>query len=129
MEKAKVQTLNIKKVREINPLVHNITNIVVANFSANGLLAIGASPVMADAVEEAADMAKIANAVVLNMGTLNSEIVKAMILAGKSANKHGIPVILDPVGVGATTFRTESAKKILNEVRYIHCSGKCSGNS
>lgn len=115
MENSKVQTL-LKKVRETNPLVHNITNIVVANFSANGLLAIGASPVMADAVEEAADMAKVAGALVLNMGTLNSETVKAMILAGKSANSHGIPVVLDPVGVGATPFRTESAKNILSEV-------------
>ena len=116
MEKANVHSI-IKKVRMKNPLIHNITNIVVANFSANGQLAIGASPVMADAVEEAADMAKIANAVVLNMGTLHSESVKAMLLAGKSANQKGIPVILDPVGVGATSFRTESAKKILKEVK------------
>ncbi|WP_394232360.1 hydroxyethylthiazole kinase [Niallia oryzisoli] len=116
MEKVKVHAL-LKKVRETNPLIHNITNIVVANFSANGLLALGASPVMADAVEEAAEMAKAAAAVVLNMGTLNRETVEAMIAAGKSANECGIPVILDPVGVGATAYRTEAAKKLVKEVK------------
>lgn len=116
MEKSRVYAV-LKKVRDSNPLIHNITNIVVANFSANGLLALGASPVMADAVEEAADMAKVADAVVLNMGTLNSESSKAMMLAGKSANEKGVPVILDPVGVGATPFRTKIAQQIIQEVK------------
>src|SRR6476619_4052050 len=116
MEKAYVQSL-LKKIRTTNPLIHNITNIVVSNFSANGLLALGASPVMADAVEEAADMAKVSDAVVLNMGTINSETAKAMIVAGKSANENGIPVILDPVGVGATTYRTAVSKRLLQEVK------------
>lgn len=116
MEKSKVYAL-IKKVRDVNPLIHNITNIVVANFSANGLLALGASPVMADAVEEVGDMAKIANAVVLNMGTLNRETVEAMVIAGKSANKHDIPVVFDPVGVGATPFRTQVAQKLIQEIK------------
>lgn len=115
MDKIKVHSL-MKKVRETNPLIHNLTNIVVANFSANGLLAMGASPVMADAVEEVAEMAKVANAVVLNMGTLNSQSAEAMIVAGQSANKYKIPVILDPVGVGATSFRTQVAQKIVKEV-------------
>ncbi|MBM7647374.1 hydroxyethylthiazole kinase [Bacillus ectoiniformans] len=105
------------KVREGNPLIHNITNIVVANFTANGLLAIGASPIMADAVEEVADMAKVADALVLNMGTIDETKVKAMIIAGQSANRHGVPVIFDPVGAGATPYRTEMAKKILREVK------------
>lgn len=116
MEKSKVHAL-LKRVREVNPLIHNITNIVVANFSANGLLALGASPVMADAVEEVDEMAKSADAVVLNMGTLNRESVEAMIVAGKSANEQGVPVILDPVGVGATSYRTEAATKLINEVK------------
>ena len=116
MQKSKVSAL-IKKVRDTNPLIHNITNIVVANFSANGLLALGASPVMADAVEEVADMAKVANAVVLNTGTLNRETVEAMLIAGKSANEHGIPVVFDPVGVGATPFRTKVAQKLIQEVK------------
>ncbi|MCM3569551.1 hydroxyethylthiazole kinase [Neobacillus mesonae] len=99
-----------------NPLVHNITNTVVTNFTANGLLALGASPVMANAPEETADMAKIARSLVLNIGTLTVQTVEAMILAGKSANEHHIPVIFDPVGAGATPFRTESARKILSNV-------------
>ncbi len=107
----------LTKVQNSNPLVHNITNVVVTNFTANGLYALGASPVMAYAPEEVADMAKIAGAVVLNIGTLNRELVDAMILAGQSANAHGVPVLLDPVGAGATSFRTESALRILKEVK------------
>ena len=106
----------LQKVREVNPLVHNITNVVVTNFTANGLLALGASPVMANAKEEAADMAKIASSLVLNIGTLNSQTVEAMMLAGKAANEHGVPVIFDPVGAGATPYRTETAQKLMNEV-------------
>lgn len=106
----------IQKLRVNQPLVHCITNIVVANFQANGLLALGASPVMADAVEEAAEIASISSCTVLNIGTLKRETVKAMLLAGKSANQHGKPVVLDPVGAGATTFRKESVLGILHEV-------------
>ncbi|MED3562945.1 hydroxyethylthiazole kinase [Bacillus xiapuensis] len=107
----------LEKVREKNPLVHNITNVVVTNFTANGLLALGASPVMAYAPEEVADMAKIAGALVINMGTLNSGEIESMIIAGKSANANGVPVLLDPVGAGATTFRTETAKRLIKEIR------------
>lgn len=106
----------LRKVREENPLVHNITNTVVTNFTANGLLAIGASPVMASAPEEVADMAKISSSLVLNIGTLTAQTVESMILAGKSANEHNVPVIFDPVGAGANRFRTESAQKIMSEV-------------
>jgi hydroxyethylthiazole kinase len=115
MEKQVVSTL-LQKVREQNPLVHNITNVVVTNFTANGLLSLGASPVMAYAIEETADMASIAGALVLNIGTLNETEVQSMIIAGKSANRHGVPVIFDPVGAGATNYRTETAKKIIREV-------------
>ena len=87
-------------VRESNPLVHNITNVVVTNFTANGLLALGASPVMAYAKEEVAEMASIAGALVLNMGTLRPDEVEAMLLAGKSANRNDVPVLFDPVGAG-----------------------------
>jgi len=107
----------LEKVREVNPLVHNITNVVVTNFTANGLLALGASPVMANAKEEAADMAKIASSLVLNIGTLNPQTVEAMILAGKEANVHDVPVIFDPVGAGATPYRTETAQRLMNEVK------------
>ncbi|KEF37724.1 hydroxyethylthiazole kinase [Schinkia azotoformans MEV2011] len=107
----------INRIRENKPLIHNITNIVVANFTANGLLALGAKPVMASAPEEVEEMTKAANALVLNMGTLNREHLKAMINSGKAANENGIPVVLDPVGVGATQFRTESAQQLLREVK------------
>ncbi|SFL95529.1 hydroxyethylthiazole kinase [Gracilibacillus orientalis] len=107
----------IEEVRKQQPLIHNITNQVVMNFTANGLYAVGAAPVMAHAKEEVEEMARIASAVVLNIGTLTKEQVDAMILAGKSANQAGVPVVLDPVGVGATTFRTDSANRILQEVK------------
>jgi len=116
MEKAEIAAL-LEKVRETRPLVHNITNVVVTNFTANGLLALGASPVMAYAKQEVADMAKLAGALVLNIGTLNETEVEAMLIAGKAANEAGVPVVLDPVGAGATAYRTETARRILSEVR------------
>lgn len=106
----------LAQIRERKPLIHNITNIVVANFSANGLLALGASPAMANALEEAAEMATHADALVLNIGTCTQDQIDAMILAGKAANKKGIPVILDPVAIGATTFRTSAVKQILTKI-------------
>lgn len=107
----------LAKLQKTKPLVHNMTNVVVTNFTANGLYALGASPVMAYAPEEVADMAKVAGAVVLNIGTLSSDLVEAMIIAGRSANENGVPVLLDPVGAGATRFRTESSLRIMREVR------------
>jgi hydroxyethylthiazole kinase len=106
----------LEAVRVQNPLVHNITNVVVTNFTANGLLALGASPVMAYSKLEVADMAKIAGALVLNIGTLNENEVEAMLIAGKAANENGVPVILDPVGAGATSYRTKTARQILEQV-------------
>lgn len=106
----------LTRLREKTPLIHNITNVVVTNFTANGLLAIGASPVMAYAKEEVADMASVADALVLNIGTLNADNVTSMIIAGKAANAANTPVILDPVGAGATAFRTTSIQRILQEV-------------
>ena len=77
----------LEKVRAENPLVHNITNQVVTNFTANGLLALGASPVMANAKEEVAEMAQLADALVLNIGTLTQDTVEAMVIAGQAANE------------------------------------------
>jgi len=116
MEKTKVVRL-LNKVRTEKPLIHNITNVVVTNFTANGLLALGASPVMAYAPEEVAEMAAMAGSLVLNIGTLNSQVVESMLIAGKAANEHGVPVILDPVGAGATAYRTETALKLLKELK------------
>ncbi len=100
-----------------SPLVHNITNYVVMNNTANALLAIGASPVMAHAQEEVEDMARIASAVVINMGTLSPAWVKAMVIAGETAHENGTPVIFDPVGVGATPFRNHVAKEIVTRCK------------
>jgi hydroxyethylthiazole kinase len=115
MNKQEIASL-LKKVRTEKPLIHNITNVVVTNFTANGLLALGVSPVMAYAPEEVAEMAAMAGSLVLNIGTLNAQVVESMLIAGKSANKHGVPVILDPVGAGATAFRTETARKLIEEL-------------
>ncbi|MBB6638216.1 hydroxyethylthiazole kinase [Cohnella thailandensis] len=107
----------LQEVRDRNPLVHNITNVVVTNFTANGLLALGASPVMAYAKQEAADIAGIAGALVLNIGTLNEVEVEAMKIAGRAANERGVPVVLDPVGAGASAYRTETARSLLSAIR------------
>lgn len=107
----------LEKIRKKRPLIHNLTNTVVTNFTANGLLALGASPVMADSEEEAADMAKVADGVLLNLGTIYPRIVNAMVEAGKSANRRGIPVVMDPVGLGATPYRLQVFKEILQQVR------------
>jgi hydroxyethylthiazole kinase len=104
------------RLRETKPLVHQITNYVVMNETANATLALGALPVMAHAQEEVEEMARIAGALVLNIGTLSAHWVEAMLLAGRAANAAGVPVVLDPVGVGATRYRTDTAKRILDEV-------------
>ena len=107
---------SLRRLREAKPLVHQITNYVVMNETANATLALGALPVMAHAREEVEEMAAIAGALVLNIGTLSPHWVDAMLLAGRVANERGVPVVLDPVGAGATTYRTETAKRILDEV-------------
>ncbi|MCM2675438.1 hydroxyethylthiazole kinase [Alkalicoccobacillus plakortidis] len=106
----------LNQLKEMNPLIHCMTNMVVTTYTANGLLAIGSSPVMAYAKEEVQDMATAAGALLLNIGTPSVELTEAMILAGKAANKAGKPVILDPVGAGATAFRTDICHQILKEV-------------
>ncbi|WP_164670793.1 hydroxyethylthiazole kinase [Virgibacillus doumboii] len=106
----------INKVRENQPLIHHLTNQVVMNFTANGLLSFGGTPVMAKSEEEASDMAAIADGVLLNIGTVTAPDIPAMIAAGQAANENEIPVVLDPVGVAATPFRTTAVKRILKEV-------------
>ncbi len=108
---------NLLLLKEKAPLIHNITNFVVMNNTANALLAIGASPVMSHAVEEMEDMVKIASALVINMGTLNADWVHSMVLAGKAATKKGIPVVFDPVGAGATSYRNQVAEQIIKECK------------
>jgi hydroxyethylthiazole kinase len=106
---------DLAAIREHKPLVHQITNYVVMNETANATLALGALPVMAHAPEEVEELASVAGALVLNIGTLSKQWVDAMLLAAKAANGAGAPVVLDPVGAGATRFRTDTAKRILDE--------------
>jgi hydroxyethylthiazole kinase len=101
-------------IRERKPLVHNITNYVVMNETANAVLALGALPVMAHAREEVEEMVGLAGALVLNIGTLEEAWVDAMVAAGAAANARGVPIVLDPVGAGATRYRTETAKRLLD---------------
>lgn len=104
---------NLTLVRKNRPLVHNITNFVVMQFTANVLLACGASPVMAHAANEVEEMVDLADSLVLNIGTLTDDWVLTMIKAGRRANDLGKPIILDPVGAGATGLRTNSARALL----------------
>ncbi|MDR3601088.1 MAG: hydroxyethylthiazole kinase [Desulfosporosinus sp.] len=108
---------NLSAVKEKSPLIHHITNYVTVNDCANIVLALGGSPVMADDLEEVAEMVGFASALVLNIGTLNSRTIESMLVAGLRAKELGIPVILDPVGVGATKLRTNTAEKLIRELK------------
>jgi hydroxyethylthiazole kinase len=107
---------DLAAIRERKPLVHQITNFVVMNETANATLALGALPVMAHAVQEVEEMASAASALVLNIGTLSDDWVEAMLLAGHAANGAGVPIVLDPVGAGATAYRTETARNLAEEL-------------
>jgi hydroxyethylthiazole kinase len=106
---------DLARIRAETPLVHNITNYVVMNTTANALLALGASPVMAHALEEVEDMVGLARALVLNIGTLSPTWVAAMIRAGRRARERGIPIVLDPVGAGATAYRTDTVHRLCRQ--------------
>ena len=103
-------------IRERRPLVHQITNFVVMNETANATLALGALPVMAHAPQEVEEMASAASALVLNIGTLSDDWVEAMLAAGRAATRAGVPIVLDPVGAGATRYRTEVSQRLLGEL-------------
>ena len=104
---------NIQRVKAESPLVHNITNAVVMNNTANALLAAGASPIMAHALEEIDEMVALCRATVINIGTLDRFTVESMKAAIRRANEVGHPVVLDPVGAGATSFRNQTLRDIL----------------
>lgn len=116
----------LDRVRRQNPVVHHLTNWVTVYDCAQVLKTLGASPVMAHAREEAAEMAQIASALVLNIGTLTAGLVEAMKLAARSANRKGIPVVLDACGAGATAFRDQKCLELLNEVRVDVIKGNAS---
>ena len=103
----------LRKLAEERPLVHHITNYVTVNLVANVTLSTGALPVMAHAAEEVEEMSAAASALVINIGTLDRSQVESALLAGNSANESGVPVVLDPVGAGATTLRTQTAERLL----------------
>jgi len=117
---------SLERIRQGKPLVHNLTNYVVMNFTANALLAMGASPVMAHAEEEVEEMVSLADSLVLNIGTLSSPWIRAMLKAGRRASELGKPVILDPVGSGATSLRTRTAREIINQTRVSAIRGNAS---
>jgi hydroxyethylthiazole kinase len=106
----------LRRISEVRPLIHHLTNYVTANLVANTTLSVGALPVMAHALEEVVEMVGFASALVVNIGTLDPPFIEAALMAGNRANDRGIPVVLDPVGAGATSFRTETAERLLSEL-------------
>ena len=116
----------LAKVRANSPLIHNITNYVTVEGCANILLACGASPIMADDADEAAEITALCGGLNINIGTLNGRTVGAMLIAGRKANELGHPVVLDPVGAGASKLRTETAKRLLSEVKFAVVRGNMS---
>jgi hydroxyethylthiazole kinase len=106
----------LRKISSEKPLIHHLTNYVSVNLVANTTLLTGALPVMAHAHEEVVEMVGLASALVLNIGTLDPPFVEAMLLAGRRANERSIPIVLDPVGAGATSFRTKTAEHLLSEL-------------
>ena len=130
MQEEKSMNERIKKafenVKETCPLVHSITNYVTVNDCANILLAAGASPIMADEPDEVADITRICTSLNINIGTLNTTTVKSMLIAGKTANMLGHPVVLDPVGAGASPLRTETCRTLLEKVHFNVIKGNIS---
>jgi len=126
MDQVRALWEDVERIRVQSPLIHNITNFVVMNTTANALLSLGASPVMAHALEEASEMAGLAAALVINIGTLSPGWVEAMLEAGKEANRRGIPVVVDPVGAGATRFRTQTVHDLLAAIQPAVIRGNAS---
>ena len=116
MNPAEVTCQGLAAVRDKGPMIHHITNTVVMNFTANVTLCLGASPVMAPCIDESPEMVSFAGALLLNIGTLDPQLVESMLAAGRVANKLGIPIVFDPVGAGATGLRTVSANMINSEL-------------
>lgn len=128
MSRAIVENISelLKRLKKKKPLVHSITNYVTVNDCANILLAIGASPIMADDIRECKDITSISSSLVINIGTLNERTIESMIASGKKANELNIPVVFDPVGAGASEFRNEITKRILDEVKISVLRGNMS---
>ena len=115
-----------ENVRKTSPLIHNITNYVTVNDCANMLLACGASPIMSDAIDDVEDITAICGGLNINIGTLNERTIPSMFLAGKKANELGHPVLLDPVGAGASVLRTNTAVELMDKVKFTVIRGNIS---
>ena len=116
----------LENVRAKSPLVHNITNYVTVNDVANVLLAAGGSPIMSDDADDVEDITSICGGLNINIGTLNKNTIPSMFLAGKKANALGHIVLLDPVGAGASRLRTDTANRLMHEVRFDAVRGNIS---
>ena len=116
----------LENVRKTTPLVHNITNYVTVNDVANVLLACGGSPIMSDEPEDVEDITSICGGLNINIETLNQSSIKGMFLAGKKANELGHKVLLDPVGAGASALRTNTAVKLMEEIKFTVIRGNIS---
>ena len=116
----------LEQVRQTVPLIHNITNYVTVNDCANILLACGGSPIMADDEEEAAQITAVCGGLNINIGTLNKRTIASMFLAGRKANELGHPAVLDPVGAWASDLRTDTARRLLEEIRFAVVRGNIS---
>lgn len=116
----------VKNVRDTMPLIHCITNYVTVNDCANILLALGGSPIMADDIKDAVPITEICKGLVINIGTLNERTIETMLAVGKRANELNHPVVLDPVGAGASPMRNETALRLLNEIRFDAIRGNMS---
>ncbi len=114
------------RVKSESPLIHNITNYVTVNDCANIILACGGSPIMADDAQEVEEITRVCRGLNINIGTLNSRTVESMVLAGREANRLGHPVVLDPVGAGASALRTKTAGRLLEEIRFSVIRGNVS---
>ena len=116
----------LENVRKTIPLVHNITNYVTVNDCANILIACGASPIMSDEIEDVKEITAICTALNINIGTLNQRTIPAMFEAGKISNHYGHPIVLDPVGAGAPSYRTHITKKLIEEINFSVIRGNIS---
>lgn len=116
----------LDNVRSKTPLVHNITNYVTVNDCANILLACGGSPIMSDDIDEVEEITTICSSLNINIGTLNSSTIPSMFAAGKKANSLNHPVVLDPVGAGASKLRTQTALKLLKDIKFTVIRGNIS---
>ncbi|OOF70769.1 hydroxyethylthiazole kinase [Rodentibacter caecimuris] len=106
----------LNKIRQINPLIHCMTNYVTANYTANGLLALGASPLMSTNIDEITEIGCLAQGILINIGTFNTKDLEAMLVSGKTANRLNKPIVLDPVGIGATQARKQAVRRLLHEL-------------